>query len=133
VPPLGVGASAATRDRRPVLVVAPGPRLDAPLLDVAQIVSTQLPRRAAGQDSGTRALLVRLLTLAIWEAGLAATGIGRRGPRRPMRTTPAQRSAARRSLCGEFDGDVSVPFGWLCEVLGIDDARLARMVRQRVP
>jgi hypothetical protein len=67
-----------------VLVVAPGPRRDPQLLDVAQIVPAQLPRRAAGQDSGARALYVRLLQLALWDAGLCATGTGRRaGRRRP--------------------------------------------------
>jgi hypothetical protein len=109
-----------------VLVVAPGPRLDAggQLLDVQQMLPAQLPRRAAGQDTGTRALLVRLLTLAFCEAGL--TGIGRRGPTRATRTTPAQRTAARRWLLGELDHEVPVPCAWCCDVLGIDAATLAR-------
>jgi hypothetical protein len=114
-----------------VLVVAPGPRLDAQQLSVWQIVPAQLARRVAGADTGARALYVRLLQLACWDAGLGITGPGRRGPKRPARTTPAQRLVARRWLCGELDGEVSVPLRWCCDVLGIDAATLARIVRQR--
>jgi hypothetical protein len=49
------------------------------------------------------------------------------------RGTPTRRELARRWLLGEFDAEVPVPFTWCCEVLGIDAATLARIVRQRVP
>lgn len=113
-----------------MLVVAPGPRLDAQLLDVAQIVPSQLPRRVAGADSGTRALLVRLLTLALWDVGLCASDTGRRGPKRRAHPRSAQRTAARRWLLGELDDQgVAVPITWVCDVLGLDAGALAAAVR----
>jgi hypothetical protein len=74
---------------------------------------------------------VRLLTLALWDAGLCATGAGRRGPMRPARSRPAQRTAARRWLLGELDSEVRVPLRWCCDALGIEAATLAWIVRQR--
>ena len=69
--------------------------------------------------------------LALWDAGLCTTGTGRRGPTRPARAKPAQRIAARRWLCGELDGEVSVSLVWCCDMLGVDAATLARVVRER--
>jgi hypothetical protein len=115
--------------QRWMLVVAPAPRLDAQLLDVQQIVPAQLPRRAVGQDTGARALFVRLLQLALWDAGLGATGTGRRGPTRPARPRPAQVVAARRWLVGDLDDQVALPIGFVCDALGLDADVLAAAVR----
>jgi hypothetical protein len=107
---------------RAVLVVAPGPRLDAQLLDVAQIVPAQLPRRVAGSDSGVRALLAELLREALRDAGVVRS----HAPPHPRR-----RALAVAWLTGTLDGEVVVPLGFVCDALGLDAGALAAAVRAR--
>ena len=75
-------------------------------------------------------LCLRPLVLALCDAGWSFDGrAGRRGPTRHMLRAQAQRSLARRWLCGEFNDQVALPIGWVCDVLGIEPTTLARVVR----
>jgi hypothetical protein len=114
---------AATRNRRAVLVVAPGPRLDAQLLDVAQIVPAQLPRRVAGSDSGVRALYAEVLREALRGAGVV---------RSIAPIHPRRQALAVAWLVGTLDDQVVLPVTVVCDALGIDAGTLAATVRRRV-
>jgi hypothetical protein len=67
-------AYAAQRDGHRVFVLRAAPRLDGALLDVAQLLPSQVPRRSAVHTTGTPALLGRLLALALSDAGWPLDG-----------------------------------------------------------
>jgi hypothetical protein len=129
----GTLASYATaRDGRRVLVVSPGFRVDAHLLDVAQIVPPQVPRRHPASHPGVRLLLLRMLVLAVVDAGWELdrqSGWHSVLPRQRARWR-THRTLAQRWLLGELDDQVAVPITWLCDVLGLDAAALAAAVRR---
>jgi hypothetical protein len=69
----GAGLAYAARpDGHQVLVLRAAPRLDSVALDVEQLLPAQLPRRHGPAETGARALLVRLLGLALLDAGFGA-------------------------------------------------------------
>src|SRR4029453_7745739 len=122
-PPAGM-ASAARRDGRHLLVLRAA--LDVLPPDVEQFLPSQLPDRHAVHAAGPRALLTRLLVLALCEAGWPLDGCSRWAavpPRHRVRCQ-RQRTLAVRWLLGELDDQVAVPVRLDCDVLGIDgDAR----------
>jgi hypothetical protein len=101
---------------------------------VETILPTQLRARHRAADTGTHALLARLLLLALVDAGWTldpcTTGWHRVAPRQPRRWH-GPRLLAQRWLCGELDAEVAVPIGWVCDVLGLDAGVLAAAVRAR--
>jgi hypothetical protein len=117
-------ASAARRDGRHLLVLRAA--LDVLPPDVEQFLPSQLPDRHAVHAAGPRALLTRLLVLALCEAGWPLDGCssGAGAPPRHRVRWQTQRTLAVRWLLGELDDQVAVPVRLDCDVLGIDgDAR----------
>jgi hypothetical protein len=126
-------AYAATRDGRRVLVLHAAPRLDAHLIEVAHVLPSQVPRRHAVYTTGTRALLGRLLALALLDAGWKVDGRStppHPSPRRHRIRWQTRRTLARRWLCGELEDQVAVPVRLVCDLLGIDVDALAAVVRR---
>ena len=106
--------------RRPALPTCGGPRLDAQLFDVAQIVPAQLPRRAA--HPGVRTLLAELLRAALQDADVV---------RSIAPVQPRRQALAVAWLTGTLGAEVAVPVAVVCDALGIDASLLAANVRAR--
>jgi hypothetical protein len=51
---------------------------------------------------------------------------------RPRQRWQGSQTLARRWLCGELDGQVALPIGFVCDMLGLDAGVLAAAVRARV-
>jgi hypothetical protein len=125
----GAAFAYAERDGQRVLVLRPAPRcLTARPFDVAQLLPTQLPRRApTPRTFGPHALLVRLLLDALADAGCLG-----RSPRWRRRAGTAVRTLARAWLTGALEDQVPLPVATVCDALGIDASVLAAIVRARV-
>jgi hypothetical protein len=112
------------RGERRIMLVRPGPAIEPHLLGIESILPIQFVSDAP--RTGERALLARLLVEALGDAGLLVGGRWRHHPPPPPRP-----QLATRWLLGELDGEVCVPFGWLCDALNIDAETVGRIVRQR--
>jgi hypothetical protein len=129
----GAGLAYAARpDGHQVLVLRAAPRLDSVALDVEQLLPAQLPRRHGPAATGARALLVRLLLLALLDAGWSLDGrtCGLRVVPRSRQRWQGSQALAQRWLLGELDDQVAVPIAWCCDQLGLDAAALAAAVRR---
>jgi hypothetical protein len=107
------------------------------LLGAAIMRPCQWPGERYARAVGPRALLLRLLADALHQADLGPR-LRRQGPvpgngacRTGRRARAAQVVAARRWLVGDFDDQVALPIGYVCDMLGIDAGVLAAAVRAR--
>jgi hypothetical protein len=109
--------SYVSRDGRTIMLVRPGPSIEPHLIGVESLLPSQVAMRTA--RTGVQALLTRLLVEALADAQLVVGGRWRR------RGDPRRCALARAWLTGALDGEVSVPLGWVCDVLALDPGRLA--------
>jgi hypothetical protein len=117
------------------LMLGRPPSIPDALFDADILRPCQWPGARCARAAGPRALLLRLLADAVYQADL---GVRRQGPgprhgsgRFGARRRPAQIVAARRWLAGELDDQVRLPIAFVCDALGLDHDVLAAAVRAR--